>query len=125
MQHIADGADHIYLALGATDFRKQQNGLASLVALKFKLDPHAGTSVFLFCNKRHNALRALRWDGNGFILVAKILSDEMKFQWPKTQGEVRDIPKRQMDWLLKGCRWTRKKRIPTSSTRRAISTKNP
>jgi transposase len=40
MQHIADGAEHIYLALGSTDFRKQQNGLASLVSLKFKLDPH-------------------------------------------------------------------------------------
>ena len=78
MQHIADEADHIYLALGATDFRKQQNGLAALVALKFKLAPHAGTSVFLFCNKRRNALRALRWDGNGFILVSKSLSEELK-----------------------------------------------
>lgn len=29
MQHIADGAEHIYLALGATDFRKQQSGLVS------------------------------------------------------------------------------------------------
>ncbi len=29
MQHIADEAEHIYLALGATDFRKQQNGLAA------------------------------------------------------------------------------------------------
>ena len=53
MQHIADGAEHIYLALGTTDFRKQQNGLATWVALKFTLDPHAGASVFLFCNKRH------------------------------------------------------------------------
>jgi transposase len=102
MQHIADEAEHIYLALGATDFRKQQNGLASLVALKFKLDPHSGTSVYLFCNKRRTTLRALRWDGNGFILVTKSLSDEMKFQWPKTQGEVRDITKRQLEWLLQG-----------------------
>lgn len=91
MRHVADGADHIYLALGATDFRKQQNGLTSLVALKFKLNPHSGANVFLFCNKRHNSLRALRWDGNGFILVTKSLSNEMKFQWPKSQGEVRDI----------------------------------
>jgi len=52
MQHIADEAEHIYLALGATDFSKQQNGLAALVALKFKLDPHAGTSVFLFCKNQ-------------------------------------------------------------------------
>ncbi|HAR84865.1 MAG TPA: hypothetical protein DCR69_03970 [Clostridium sp.] len=26
----------------------------------------------------------MRWDGNGFILVTKFLSDEMKFQWTKT-----------------------------------------
>ena len=102
MQHIADGAEHIYLALGVTDFRKQQNGLASLVSLKFKLDPYSGASVFLFCNKRHTSLRALRWDGNGFILVTKFLSDELKFQWPKNQGEVRAITKRQLEWLLEG-----------------------
>ena len=114
MQHIADGAEHIYLALGATDFRKQQNGLASLVALKFKLDPHSGASVFLFCNKRHSTLRALRWDGNGFILVTKSLSDEMKFQWPKTQGEVRDITKRELEWLLQGLQIDQKKAHPNS-----------
>lgn len=112
MRHIADGADHIYLSLGATDFRKQQNGLASLIALKFKLDPHSGASVFLFCNKRHNSLRALRWDGNGFVLVTKILSDEMKFQWPKSQNEVRDITRRQLEWLLQGLQIDQKKAHP-------------
>lgn len=109
MRHIADGATHIYLALGSTDFRKQQNGLTSLVSLKFKLDPYSGTSVFLFCNKRHSSLRALRWDRNGFILVTKFLSNNMKFQWPKTEGEVRDITKRQMEWLLDGLQVDQKK----------------
>lgn len=114
MQHIADGAEHIFVALGSTDFRKQQNGLASLVALKFKLDPHLGTSVFLFCNKRHNTLRALRWDGNGFILVTKSLFDEMKFQWPKNQGELRDITRRELEWLLQGLQIDQKKALPNS-----------
>lgn len=114
MQHIADGAEHIYLALGATDFRKQQSGLVSLVALKFKLDPHSGASVFLFCNKRHSSLRALRWDGNGFILVTKSLSEEMKFQWPRNQGEVRDITRRQLEWLLQGLQIDQKKAHPDS-----------
>ncbi|QAA31025.1 IS66 family insertion sequence element accessory protein TnpB [Clostridium manihotivorum] len=109
MNHIADGAEHIYLALGATDFRKQQNGLAALVSLKFNLNPYSGTSVFLFCNKRHTCLRALRWDKNGFILVTKFLCDDMKFQWPKTEGEVRDITKRQMEWLLDGLQIDQKK----------------
>ncbi|WP_394886134.1 IS66 family insertion sequence element accessory protein TnpB [Clostridium butyricum] len=46
IKHIADGEEHIYLALGSTDFRKQQNGLATLVSLKFKLNPYSGTNVF-------------------------------------------------------------------------------
>lgn len=112
MKHVADEADHIYLALGVTDFRKQQNGLAALIALKFKLDPHSGASVFLFCNKQHNAIRALRWDRNGFILVTKALCDEMKFQWPKNQGEVRDITKRQLEWLMEGLQVDQKKAHP-------------
>lgn len=96
INHITDETEHIYLALGITDFRKQQNGLFSLVSLKFKLDPYSGASVFLFCNKRHNSLRALRWDGNGFILVTK----DMKFKWPKSQGELRDITKHLFPLIL-------------------------
>ena len=121
MRHIADGADHIYLAMGATDFRKQQNGLTALVALKFKLDPHQGTSVYLFCNKRHNSLRALRWDGNGFILVTKTLADEMKFQWPKTESDVRRITYRQLEWLLEGLSIDQKKAHKAAIKREKIT----
>ena len=114
MHHIADGAEHIYLALGATDFRKQQNGLATLVSLKFNLNPYSSTSLFLFCNKRRTSLSALRWDKNGFILVSKFLSNDMKFQWPKTEGDVRNITKRQMDWLLDGLTIDPKKALEES-----------
>lgn len=114
MQHIADGADHIYLALGTTDFRKQHKGLASLVSLKFQLDPHSESCVFLFCNKRHDSLRALRWDRNGFLMVTKYLSDEIKFQWPKTTGDIRDITRRQLEWLLEGLQVDQKKAHPDS-----------
>ena len=33
----------------------------------------------------------------------------MKFQWPKNQGEIRDITKRQMEWLLEGLKIDQKK----------------
>jgi len=82
---------------------------AALAGLKFKLDPHSGTNVFLFCNKRRNSLRALRWDGNRFILVTKALSEEIKFQWPKNQGEVCEITRRQLEWLLEGLQIDQKK----------------
>ena len=36
----------------------------------------------------------------------------MKFQWPKNQGEVRDITNRQMEWLLEGLQIDQKKVHP-------------
>lgn len=111
MRHIADGAEHIYLALGFTDFRKQQNGLSALVSLKFNLNPYSGANVFLFCNKRRSSLRALRWDGNGFILVTKSLANNMKFQWPKTEGDIRNITQQQIQWLLDGLEIDQKKAL--------------
>ena len=38
---FAASADHIILACGATDFRKQIEGLSALVSMKYKLDPFA------------------------------------------------------------------------------------
>ena len=35
----------------------------------------------------------------------------MKFQWPKNEGEIRDITKRQMEWLLDGLQIDQKKHI--------------
>ncbi len=35
----------------------------------------------------------------------------MKFQWPKNQGEIRDITKRQMEWLLHGLQIDQKRYI--------------
>lgn len=99
---MADGVEHIYLALGPTDFRKQITGLSSLVALQFKIDPYSPACLFLFCNKKRSSIRALRWDGNGFVLATKTLVQNMKFQWPKTPGELRDISFRELQWLLDG-----------------------
>ncbi|MDQ7096990.1 IS66 family insertion sequence element accessory protein TnpB [Desulfosporosinus sp. PR] len=94
---MAENVEHIYLAFGYTDFRRQITGLTAMVALKFKLDPYSGKTLFIFCNKRHTAIKALRWDGNGFVHATKHLANDMKFQWPKTQGELGDINIRQIE----------------------------
>jgi transposase len=88
---IMQGAEHIHLACGHVDFRKQIEGLCSLVSLQFSLDPYSPTCVFLFCNKRRNCIKVLRFDQNGFLLVTKKLLGDMSFQWPKEPGEVKDI----------------------------------
>lgn len=91
MKRFAADADHIFLACGATDFRKQIPGLVASVILQFQLDPYNGNYVFIFCNRKRGAIKVLRYDRNGFILATKNLLDDMKFQWPRTPNEVKEI----------------------------------
>lgn len=93
-------ADQIYIACGPTDFRKAIDGLVAIVSTQFKLDPFS-KSIFLFCNKKKDKLKALIWDDNGFILLYKRL-EQGKFQWPRTPSEARLISPREVRWLLEG-----------------------
>lgn len=102
LSSFISGAEHIYLACGATDFRKHAESLVSMVTVRFQLDPYSPVCVFLFCNKNKTAIKVLRYDKNGFILASKKLLEGMKFQWPKTEEEVKDISYRQVEWLLEG-----------------------
>lgn len=93
-------ADQIYIACGPTDFRKQVDGLVSIVSSQFKLDPFS-KSIFLFCNRKKDKLKALVWDDNGFVLIYKRL-EKGKFQWPKTPTQARLITHQEVRWLLEG-----------------------
>ena len=102
MRKITDGVEHIYLAVGAPDFRTQIPGLTALVQSRFHLDPYSSACLFLFCNKKRTAMKALRYDSNGFLLASKSLLDDQKFLWPKSKEEIRDITSTQFEWLLQG-----------------------
>lgn len=94
--------DNIYLACGATDMRKSVDGLAAIVRQDFGLDPFE-KSLFLFCNKTRDRLKALSWDSNGFVLYYKRLDGRgAKFVWPRKQQEVRNISAVQLRKLLDG-----------------------
>lgn len=102
-------AKHIYLAVGATDFRKQSSSLVSMVQLQFGMDPFAETCMFIFCNRKKDSIKILRYDKNGFILAHKKLLERMKFQWPKNTKKVQEISCKQVEWLLEGLEITPKK----------------
>jgi len=93
-------AERIYLACGYTDMRKSIDGLSALVAQRFQLDPFSN-SLFLFCGKRCDRIKALYWEGDGFVLLYKRL-ERGSFQWPRKESEVRDITPQQFRWLLEG-----------------------
>ncbi len=93
----------IYIAYGATDFRKQIHSLCSIVENELKMDPYKNVA-FIFCNRKRNSIKILCYDRNGFILAQKTLLDvnKMKFKWPRNKGEVDKITKEQLNWLLSG-----------------------
>lgn len=102
-------AQHIYLAIGATDFRKQINSLAAMVQLRFDMDPFTESHIFIFCNKKKDSIKILRYDKNGFIPVHKKLLEKMKFQWTKDCEMVKEISHQQVEWLLEGLEIEQKK----------------
>ena len=73
-----------------------------MVQQQFRLDPYSGGHVFIFCNKKRDGIKVLRYDKNGFLLASKKLLDGMKFQWPRTPDDVKEISFRQVEWLLQG-----------------------
>lgn len=94
------GTTHIYIACGYTDLRKGIDGLALLVQKSFELDPF-GSSLFLFCGKRNDRIKALYWEGDGFVLLYKRL-ERGRFQWPRTQVQAQLITQQQFRWLMEG-----------------------
>lgn len=92
----------IHLACGATDLRKNVDGLSILVKQEFGLDPFSN-SLFLFCNRSRNRFKALIWDKNGFIMIYKRLDGKgARFKWPSDPQDVRSITKDQLVLLLDG-----------------------
>jgi len=94
------GSEHIYIACGYTDMRRSIDGLATVVQQSFRLDPFSN-SLFLFCGKRRDRVKALYWEGDGFVLLYKRL-ERGSFQWPRSESEVRDLSHQQFRWLMEG-----------------------
>ena len=101
--------DKIYIAYGATDFRKQTASLCNIVINTYQMDPY-NRAAYIFCNKKKTSIRILCYDKNGFVLAQKTLLDanKMKFQWPRNSAELKNITKQQLNWLLSGLKLEQK-----------------
>lgn len=103
IKDLLQSISKVYIAYGATDFRKQIDSLCIEVKSKFHLNPYE-KAAFIFCNKKRNSIKVLCYDKNGFILAQKKLLDKekMKFQWPRNSQEMKNITIEQLNWLLSG-----------------------
>ncbi len=95
-------AENLYLICGYTDMRKGSNGLIQIIQGQYNLDPYSD-SLFLFCGRNARKLKALYWEGDGFLLMSKSLSSkEGKYRWPRNADEARNLTKEQFTWLMQG-----------------------
>jgi len=76
----------IWMMVEAVDFRPGIDGLARVCRAVLKADPFSGV-MFVFRNKRATAIKILTYDGQGFWLCQKRLSQGRFRWWPGGRGE--------------------------------------
>lgn len=98
-----------YVACGYTDLRRGIDGLASIVMQQYgtELDEE---SLFLFCGRRTDRIKALYFSGDGYILLYKRLNNG-RFQWPRSEAELRKLDAQSFRWLMEGLEIEQKKAI--------------
>lgn len=112
------GDIRIYIACGKTDMRKSIDGLSAIVSQNFKLDPFEN-ALFLFCGGKRDRMKAILWEGDGFLLLYKRLENGV-FQWPRTTEDVREISPQQYRWLVEGLTIDQKKIIKKINNKMVI-----
>lgn len=90
----------ILVAIRPADFRRGIDGLVQLCKESLKQDPFGG-AVFVFRNRRSTAIKALVYDGQGFWLCHKRLSEGRFRWWPSAdKGESRQLAAHQLAVLF-------------------------
>lgn len=88
MLHLSSG-ERYYFYNQVTDMRKGCYGLCGIVQNELKKNILLG-DVFVFINKRHNQIKLLQWDRDGFAVYEKRL-ERGSFEWPASDVNKTDI----------------------------------
>lgn len=105
--------DNIYIVCGYTDMRKSIDGLCAIVQETLQMNPH-NNSLYLFCGKRRDRIKALLWERDGFVLLYKRLAVDGCYKWPRKSSEVKNLTWQEFDWLMSGLDINQPKAIKAS-----------
>ena len=89
----------VFLACEPADFRRGIDGLCALCRQQLRQDPFGG-AIFVFRNRRGTALKLLAFDGQGFWLCQKRLSQGRLAWWPTTAEACETLSARELQILL-------------------------
>jgi transposase len=102
----------IWLAVEATDMRCGFDRLAERVSAVISQDPLSG-HLFVFASRRHERLKILAWDRDGYVLWYKRLEAGV-FKLPRVEHGARSVELRasELAMMLDGIDMTKLKRTP-------------
>ncbi len=100
---------HHYLACGYTDLRRGIDGLAAIVTNQYGAELNE-ESIFLFCGRRTDRIKALYFSGDSYTLLYKRLTNG-HFQWPRSESALRELDPQALRWLMEGLNIEQKKAI--------------
>jgi transposase len=89
----------IFLAVSPVDFRQGIAGLAALCRQTLSENPLGG-AVYVFRNRTGTTLKLLAYDGQGFWLCTKRLSQGRFHWWPTTASSSVTLSARELSLLL-------------------------
>lgn len=90
----------VFVCVEPVDFRRQINGLATLVQEVLEMNPFSA-QLFCFTNRRRNQCRILYWERAGFVMWQKRLERE-RFAWPRHAEQVVSLSGVELNLLLDG-----------------------
>lgn len=101
MLHLSASCKY-YMYTRDTDMRKGFDSLSGIVSSQMQLDALDG-SLFIFINKKHNQVKLLLFEGDGFALYHKRL-EKGTYERPQTAGELSSlsISAQQLQFILQG-----------------------
>ncbi len=76
----------ILIYISPVDFRKGIDGLAKICKYKMQSEPFSG-QVFVFRNRKKTAIKILMYDGQGFWVCQKRLSQGTFKWWPDSKND--------------------------------------
>ena len=89
----------IFLAMQPVDFRKGIDGLAAVCRQVLGANPLEG-AIYVFRNRAGTALKLLLYDGQGYWLLMKRLSQGRFTWWPTTADARVPLAARELRMLL-------------------------
>ena len=89
----------IFLAVEPIDFRAGIDRLAALCGERLAQNPLEG-AVYVFRNRRNTALKLLLYDGQGYWLCTKRLSQGRFHWWPRAETAAWRLSARELHILL-------------------------